>query len=156
MTRYPSVAQCIVSWFSYFTSRNQIGKRDRMSIRQIAYIQENVILCLQTLMAGQPLKTQTFGLNEINVQRTTHLSEAFLNAQFSFSSSGFPTWPLYLLSLQSPPPPSSISFPTRLSRKPEVTPTSLVTVWFQALGQGNLSTGCQQSFIQKKKKKKLY
>lgn len=104
-------------------------------------------------MAGQPLKTQTFGLNEINVQRTTHLSEAFLNAQFSFSSSGFPTWPLYLLSLQSPPPPSSISFPTRLSRKPEVTPTSLVTVWFQALGQGNLSTGCQQSFIQKKKKK---
>ena len=98
-------------------------------------------------MTGKPLKTQTFGLNEINVRRTTHLSEAFLSSQFSFSSSGFSKWPLYPLSPQSLPPPSSISFPTRLSRKPEVTPTSLVTVWFQALGQGNLSTGYQQSFI---------
>lgn len=34
MTCYPSVAQYIVSWFSYFISRNQIGKRDRMSIRE--------------------------------------------------------------------------------------------------------------------------
>lgn len=34
MTYYISVAQCIVSWFSYFTSKNQVGKRDRMSIRE--------------------------------------------------------------------------------------------------------------------------
>ena len=40
MTCYPSVAQYIVSWFSYFISRNQIGKRDRMSIRERGNIKE--------------------------------------------------------------------------------------------------------------------
>lgn len=91
-------------------------------------------------MTGEPQKIQKCGVNEINIQKTACLSEAFLNS-LAPPLSRFPKWLL---------PPLHWSPPPLTSSRTRITPFHLITLSLSSGSwpgsSGNLSSGYHYSY----------